>query len=399
MQDKFETLREEVIIPDIVMLKANDAFHMIRQEEKMNKIRKKTDTPKKSGSVKSQIRIKRIIILAAVLTFALGTVGFAYYVKWSRGLENSLHTTEEIKAQAIETKLADFPEQSVTINGVTVTAKQSIVDSSFAYLAFEVKGYDPPQGAEPGFDGVGVTVDGQSVNMCASFYDGVVAGEDGRPVYEDGTPLQSDENGNTISRYIAEDGTLEYQISLALVYENDTFIGKPVHVVLKDLGIYTGKAMPVAADVEGEWVFDWTLQGSDAIYKTELNEKLEGTDVTVIGVEVSPISLKAIFDAPRVTVTEQGMDENGESFDYETYVEPPSLAGVKMKDGSFYPYLFMGPGRFGYEDENSDIYREMFAIDRILDVSQVEALLFRKDSTGSTEGTAIEDRYYIVNIR
>lgn len=399
MQDKFEKLREEVVIPDIVVTKANAAFDMIRQEEKMNSKKTKVYGSKRTGSAKTNIRIRRIIILAAVLTLALGTVGFAYYIKWSRGLENSLHTTEEVKTKAIETRLADFPEQSVTVNGVTVTAKQSIVDSYYAYLAFEVKGYDLPKGGEPGFDGVDVTVDGQDVNMSASFYAGIVSGDDGRPVYEDGTPIQSDENGNTITKYVADDGTMEYQISLALVDGNDTFINKPVHVVLKDLGTYTGKAMPVATDVEGEWTFDWTLQGSDQIYKTELNEALEGTDVTVIGAEVSPISIKAVYNVPRVSVTEQGVNENGESFDYETYVEPPALAGVKMKDGKIYPYLCMGPGSLGYENENSDTYVETFAIDRILDVGQVEALLFYKDSTGNEEGTKTEDKYYIVNIR
>ena len=307
----------------------------------------------RAGSVKSQIRIKGIIILAAVLTFALGTVGVAYFMNWIR-------------------RPADFQEQSVLVNGVKITAKQSIVDSSYAYLAFEVKGYDLPQGAKPGFDCVDVTVDGQAVNMSASFYDTISAGED---------------------------KTLKYQISLALVYEDDTFINKPVHVVLKDLGVYAGKAMSAAADMECEWVFDWILQESNEIYKTKLNEKLEGTDVTVIGAEVSPISLKAIYHAPRVSITKQGVDEKGECFYYETCAEPPGLAGVKMKDGSFYPNLYKGPGRSGYKDEDSDTYVEMFAIDRILEVDQVEALLFHRGNTGNEEGAGMEDRYYIVNIR
>ena len=36
----------------------------------------------------------------------------------------------------------------------------------------------------------------------------------GEPVYEDGTPLTADENGTTIERYKAEDGTLEYVMTL-----------------------------------------------------------------------------------------------------------------------------------------------------------------------------------------
>lgn len=396
MQDKIETLREEVVIPEVVLTKANEAFDMIRREEKLNNGTGNKALKKKS--VRSQLRIKRIIILAAAMVLAFGTVGFAYYVKWSRGLENSLHTTEEIKTEAIETNLADFPEQSVTVGGVTVSVKQSIVDNYYAHLAFEVKGYDLPEGGEPGFDGVSVTVDGESVNMSASFYGGIITGEDGSLVYEDGTALQSDASGNLIMHYVAEDGTMEYQISLVADGEEGSLLDKPIHVELADLGTYTGKAMPVAADVTGEWVFDWTLKGSEEIYKVELNEALEGTGVSVIGAEISPISIKAIYDAPRTVITEPAVNATtGETFTHETYAEPPALAGVKLKDGSFYPYMYYGPGMSGYVDETGDEYVEMFAIDRILDVSQVEALLFRKGDGGS--GTEMEDNYYVVNIR
>ncbi len=400
MQDKIEILKKEIEIPDIVQLKANDAFDRIRQEEKANAGKREAALRKKNRNRKPKVRIRRMIILAAAVILALGTVGFAYYVKWSRGLEKSLHTTEEVKIQAEKISLADFPEQSVTVNDVTVTAKQSIVDQHFAYLAFEVKGYDLREGAEPGFDGVLVTVDGEVANMSASFYDGILVGEDGSLVYEDGTPLQSDEAGNLITRYTAKDGTMEYHISLVTADEEDSFLNKPIHVELADLGTYPGKAMPVVTDVKGSWVFDWILQGSDKLFITDLNETLEGTNVSVIGAEISPISIKAVYNAPRIPVTETGINETtGETFSHETYVEPPALVGVKLKDGSFYPYLRMGPGVSGYEDENSDKYIEMFAIDRILDINQVEALLFLKGDSGNEERTTNEDKYYIVNIR
>ena len=58
------------------------------------------------------------------------------------------------------------------------------------------------------------TAEDSFVNMNGSFYNGIICDENGNPVYEDGTPLTVDENGTTIERYKAEDGTLEYVMTL-----------------------------------------------------------------------------------------------------------------------------------------------------------------------------------------
>ena len=62
--------------------------------------------------------------------------------------------------------------------------------------------------------------------------------------------------------------------------------------------------------------------------------------------------------------------------------------GVRLKDGTTYPSLCMGPGSMGYLDEDSDTYLYSFAIDRILDVEQVECLLFLKEA--SAEESSLE---------
>ena len=43
-------------------------------------------------------------------------------------------------------------------------------------------------------------------------------------------------------------------------------------------------------------------------------------------------------------------------------------------------------------------YIDTFLVDRILDVDEIEAVLFRKDESYDDE-VPVEDRYYIVNIR
>ncbi|MCM1050206.1 MAG: DUF4179 domain-containing protein [Clostridiales bacterium] len=394
IQDKMQILEKDIVIPDIVLEKANKAFDIIHADEK----RRENQDAKKARKVNRRFkaRVKAACVLAAVFVLAFGTACFAYYMNWSRGIENTLHTTEEIKTQAEEIKLADFPEQSVTCNGITVTAKQSIVDNYYALLSFEVSGFELADNEEPAFEYMDALVDGEFVSWDASFYDGVIAGENGKPVYEDGSPLQTDADGRTISRYKAEDGTLEYHMYLMSNNREGFFINKPISVNLKNLGTYTNRG-EYENRTAGEWSFNWTLQGSDEIYKAECNAPLGDTGVTVTGVEISPISIKAVYDAPRQTIQEEAAHaETGESFMYETEAEPPALIGVRMKDGTAYPYLYMGPGQMGYMSKDSSQYVYMFAVDRILDVNQVDAFLFQKSESGERTGT--EDDCYVVEI-
>jgi len=51
---------------------------------------------------------------------------------------------------------------------------------------------------------------------------------------------------------------------------------------------------------------------------------------------------------------------------------------VKLKDGTVIKYLYSGPGGGGYEDENSDTYSFLLASDRVIDVDEIESILFLK---------------------
>ena len=74
--------------------------------------------------------------------------------------------------------------QSVTDQGVTVTAKEILVDKNFAWLSFEVAGFTPEDGKQPGFAIASVTgKDGESPlesggSIGSGFYDGLISGMD-----------------------------------------------------------------------------------------------------------------------------------------------------------------------------------------------------------------------------
>lgn len=380
-QDIIKLLQSDITVPKTVQNKADMAFEQIRSIS-MGKKRKKAHFSR-----------KKILILAAAAVLTLGSMTvFAAYRNWSKSLSEGMRATDEQKAQLENEGAVVFPVQeqaqddaamamqSQTCNGVTVTATQSITDNYAAHLVFKIDGYELPEGAEPLFENFIVTVGGDTdYNMSASFYDGLVAGEDGRVEYADGSPI--DYNGN-FARYVQEDGSMEYQITL-FHEEKGYFLGKDVHVEFENLGT-AGKAVYLSDnEVQGKWSFDWNLKGTDSMYEYTLEEPLGDTGAVVTFAEISPITMHVKYQFPYQTYTEQGVDENGNTVSAELFTEVPNLMGVRLKDGTVYPYLCSGVGVEGYlQDPSGGTYEAIYANDRIITPDQVAYLLFRKDAGG-----------------
>lgn len=100
-----------------------------------------------------------------------------------------------------------------------------------------------------------------------------------------------------------------------------------------------------------------------------------------------------LYDFPKQKMTENGIGLDGEETVHTTYAEPPIFAGVRMKDGTV--SLLYGGGSLGYPEENTDIFKYMTTFQRVIDVEQVEDLLFWK-SYSETDTVPAEDKFYIV---
>jgi len=396
-RDTIEILQMEVEIPDAVQKKANQTFDKIR-EDKVEIDADGKIIPYDKIKTVSKFSKKRIGIIVAAVTLTLATVSVAAaYLNWGKSLSEGLQATQEQKVQMEENNMSTFVNQACTDQGITITAVQSITDNYYTHIAFKVEGYEPEEGVQPDFETMKVTVDGKDdFSSGGSFYDGLVQGADGGVANADGTPLDTDENGGLIEHYVMDDGSLEYRITLANAHEKGYFINKPIHVEIYNLG--TVSKAEYFNEIEGTWSFDWDLQGSEDMKECTLNIPLGDTGATVVKAELSPISLRAEYEFPRQQVTDTGLDENDEEISFDSYAEPPQLSGVKMKDGTLYPFIYLGPGSLGYESEDTDIYMTAFAIDRIIDVEQVESLLFIK-SYPEDEEPLTEDNFYIVPIK
>ena len=282
-----------------------------------------------------------------------------------------------------------------------MTAVQSITNEYYTYIAFRVEGYSVEDGVQPDFQNLSVTVDGTNDFFISGiFYDGLICGEDGSPVHaEDGSPLEVDGDGRIVNSYTMDDESLEYQIYLKKTNEKGFFINKAIHVELQNLG--TVAKADFTPEVEGTWTFDWKLGGSCRASVYEGTMALGDSGASVTRIEISPISMRAEYEFPRQQTTENvtAEDENGDEQETEItrYSEPPQLVGVKLKDGTLLPWISMGAETMGYVDDTSNTYICSFSTNRILDISQVDSVLFRKTEP---DGTAVtEDDLYVVPMK
>lgn len=321
-------------------------------------------------TLKEEKHMKKIsgfaLALALLLILSMAVAIAEGLFPWTRGLEDNLLVTDEIKEAYKETDLFDEPRLSVTQNGVTVTLDQCVVDTNAAYIAFRVQGYAPELGRKPAFDGITVEMDDtgrRAGGWDAQFFNGLVTGPDGRGMYPDG---RVPEDFSKLP-YANENGDLLYIISMRDDGDDFSYVGKTIHVTLKDLGAYsTYEFMDMEVAVEGTWEFEWTLKGTDKhLELTGLNLPIGENGSVLTAVYLSPIHVKLEMNVPRHPEADE--DE------FDLYA--PYFRGVALKDGTVYD-LISGGGADRYLDKTGEAYRSMCALSRIIEPDQVAALIF-----------------------
>ena len=379
MEEKeiIEKMQQSIVIPNIVQEKADYAFQRIYKAK--NKVTRMHSWKRKW---------KMIWIAAAAVTVALGTtICAAAYIHLNSGLEAEFFMTQE-KRQFLEEQEymshitnGDEMPSGVTAGGVTITPLQMISDSRFAWLSFKVEGYDLEKGVQPNFYSMSTVVDGNNqalVNSYAEFYKG--RDYDGSLFFYEGGAPEKETNGSHIENYVDEEGNLEYIIQIDGSRYEKGLIGSSVHVTLQDLG--TWDYGEFSENLKAVWEFDIELKGSDEVRKVALSEPLGDSGATVVYAEISPISFYVQYDISEVSA------------------KAPEFIGVRLKDGTYMMYI-ADCGVVGYRNESENVYVAARASVRVIDTSQVDALLFLKDlpkTQYNGEYEWIEENLYIVPI-
>lgn len=342
------------------------------------------------------------VALAAAMVLATLT-GAAVFTRWSTTAQTRYNPSEEIKEQAEksglsvmleETKGEEKPNEvlSVTDQGVTITAVQSIVDNYRAEITFRIEGFDLPEDEDPYVQPT-VTIDGELFffgSQTGGFYDGTTRDENDNWVYaETGEPVRSrdDEFQSVILDYVADDGSMEYTHHISFNETDGRYFGKEIVFTFNSIDIQGHKkAGPAIPQVEGNWVLKWTLTGtSDSITITP-NTKIGDSEVILLDAEIGQKTIRARY---KVDAYWDGWNQLVEL--------PQAVCGVRMKDGSEH---FRGGGTTGFEDLENMIYFTEFDIyDAILDISQVESLMFHKGWETDENGEPTVQTFWYIPVQ
>lgn len=367
MPNKENIFPEETELSEIVLQKTNQAFEMIRQED--------TDHVDKTAFRSRIFFRQKAVAIAVVCILAVSSISAAAAIHqyWGRGMKGNIQASDAQQQELTESGAAkvyrddpDYSSLAVTDNGVTIAPDTVIVDDRFAYMSFRISGYSVEEGVEPGFETIEVyqgdnPEDKDSrVNMTGTMYDGIKPDKKGAPVYEDGSSIESYEDGNTIRHYKDRDGTMEYVIQASIVNENDSLLGKTMHVKFKNLGSHL-KAGFISA-VEGNWNFEITLSDVNLTRNIKVGQEVEGTDFVMEDIILSPISMRVNYSVSKAPETKE--DDIG----------IPEVRGVVLKDGTKIPYLTNG-GATGYTDSTMSNAYQMAGYTRVIDVDEITALI------------------------
>ena len=341
-----------------------------------------------------------LVALAAVMLLATLT-GAAVFTRWSTTAQIRYNPSQDIKEQAEksglsvmleETKGEETPNEvlSVTAQGITITAVQSIVNNYHAELIFRIEGFELPEEELPHVWPV-VSIDGDKHfggGQSGWFYDGLTTNEKGETVYaSNGLPVQSDEEGCLILDMVADDGSLEYTHYISFAETDGRYIGKEIVCSFQsvDFQSHQKAGMPIP-QVEGNWELKWTLSGSSDSITVTPNKKIGDSEVVLLDAEIGQKTIRARYK----------VDDYWEGWN-ELVTLPQAVYGVRMKDGSEH---FCGAGSSGFEDQENMIYfTESDIYDAILDISQVKSLMFHKGWEPDAEGNPTVQTFWYIPVQ
>lgn len=380
------------------MRESMDALHF-SQEDKNAMIHNLTAQLKETQPRKRSSRKLMIVALAATMLLATLT-GAAVFTRWSTTAQIRYNPSEDVKKQAEksglsvmleETKGEENPDEvlSATDQGITITAVQTIVDNYQAEITFRIEGFDVPEDEYPSVWPT-VTIDGDShffTSQSGAIFDGTTRNEAGERVYAstgEAVRCRDDEFQSVILQPVAADGSIEYTHYISFNETDGRYMGKEIVFTFHSVDFESDqKAGMPEPQVEGNWELKWTLTGTIDSISISPNVKIGDSDVILLDAEIGQLSVKTRY---QVKDYWEGWNQLVEL--------PQAICGIQMKDGSEHICI---PSTSGFEDQENMIYFiESTMFDTILDVSQVESLMFHKGWELDAEGKpTIQTFYYI----
>ena len=356
----------------------------------------------KMNTRKHNSRKLMAVAMAAVMLLATLT-GAAVFTRWSTTAQTRYNPSQDVKEQAEqsglsvmleETKGEENPNEvlSVTDQGITITAVQTIVDNYQAEITFRIEGFEVPEEEYPSVWPV-VPIDGDLhfySSQSGNIFDVTTRNEEGERVYvSTGEPVRrrDDEFHSVILEPVAADGSIEYTHYISFNETDGRYFGKEIVCTFHSMDFESHqKAAPSIPQIEGNWELKWTLTGTSDSITIEPNAKIGDSEVILLDAEIGQKTIRARYK----------VDEYWEGWN-ELVTLPQAVYGVRMKDGSEH---ICGAGSSGFEDQENMIYFTEFDIyDAILDISQVESLMFHKGWEKDANGEPTIQTFWYIPIQ
>lgn len=236
-------------------------------------VKRTLDTQILNKTGRKKIMKKRFpIVLAAVIAALCVTAAAAYVVQWNDKLAERFSASEQQQSELASDGAVGSVNQTVTDNGLTVTALQTLGDKNGIYMLFDVKA---PEGITLSdtnlFEYMGIQMEG--IGDIHNYSGGFMSDTD-----TSGSP-----SGAANERY--------FEIGLNNTEQAD-WNGKKITLSFTDLQADRGK-LDMYTVVEGEWDLSWTLSYLDQTQTFDINKPydINGREVLVKSIELSPLSM------------------------------------------------------------------------------------------------------------
>lgn len=355
-------LQSECDIPENVQKQIDDTLEKITG---MPILKNKSLAARKKATFYGSQRFR---LAATCLAFALlavgGTVG-AYSI-WNHFEENRYGITEQNKNTLKKEKILDEKNLKVTQNGVTVECVETVASGPYAHVLLKVTVPETVSLSQDiGFDEISALENTKFDVQCNA---GLSMD---RETFEE---MVDHKNGVFYYEFTLR--TCEQQLE-GEKNPNTTWDGQVLNLQLKNIAQFHH------ADVEkflvkGTWNLDIPMKASDEIRSYQTETALS-CGAAVKKIELSPISIKVIYDKPRKEIKIPVEEDGKETIDYFTEYESPDVpTHYELKDGTK-KEIELSMGSEGYLDENSNQFVMDFAVEKILDLKNITAVYFGKE--------------------
>lgn len=282
------------------------------------------------------------IVLAAVIAALCVTAAAAYVTQWNGKLAGLFDADEQQQSQLASAGAVGSVDQTVTENGLTVTALQTLGDKNGVYLLLDVQAPEDIALSDSNvFERMGVDIEG--VGNHVSWSGGFMSNFD----------KTASPNGADNERY--------FELWLNNTEQED-WNGKTITLDFKNLQADRSK-LDLYTVVEGEWTLSWTLSYTDQMQTFDLDKTytVNGHAVTVKSVELSPLSMTLTLggDGLKTLIDDSDLNECG----------CLCTATLTLRDGTTID--MNGPGSENYTD-TSYVCTKSFS--KVRDVDQITGL-------------------------